>query len=232
MTSNNTILQAFRFLVSRPETWLFLGCVVLFLVWPNLDKTVASAFYQNGEFYANQNSVVRAIYWLFARIHFVYLLLFLGAIIYFAIKKIPSKRKSATYLLLALILGPGILVNIVLKDNSVGRPRPVHIQEFGGTMTWTPVFHYSGECRKNCSFVSGHAAIGFYWMAFAWVGRRRAWFIAGLSMGAIVGFTRVIQGGHFLSDVIFAGWFTYFTYALLAKIMGMSRHQPDSPPAH
>lgn len=216
-------------MLKRPEAPLFALCVAVFLIWPDLDKIVASAFYKNGEFYANNSPIVRAIYWFFARVHFVYLLGFIAAIIYFAAKKQTIKRKSTTYLLVALILGPGVLVNIVLKDNSLGRPRPVHIQEFGGEMKWTPVFHYSGECRKNCSFVSGHAAIGFYWLAFAWLGRRKQWLVAGFSLGAIVGFTRIIQGGHFLSDVIFAGWFTYFTYALLAKWLLPAHHSSDEP---
>lgn len=210
----NTVLR-------RPELWAFLACVIVFLAWPQLDLIVASAFYENGHFYADEYPIVRAIYWLFARIHFLYLLGFIAAISYFSVKKQPIKRKASVFLLITLILGPGILVNIVLKDNSLGRPRPVHIQEFGGENHWTPVFHYSGECKKNCSFVSGHAAIGFYWLAFAWLGRRKQWLIAGFSMGAIVGFTRIIQGGHFLSDVIFAGWFTYFTYALIAYVMGI-----------
>lgn len=212
----------FNTLFRRPETWAFLACVVVFLAWPQLDLIVASAFYENGRFYANDYPIVRAIYWFFARVHFLYLLGFIAAIVFFSVRKQPVKRKATVFLLLSLILGPGILVNTILKDNSLGRPRPVHIQEFGGEFTWTPVFHYSGECKKNCSFVSGHAAIGFYWLAFAWLGRRRQWLIAGFTMGAIVGFTRIIQGGHFLSDVIFAGWFTYFTYALIAYYLGLS----------
>ena len=35
-------------------------------------------------------------------------------------------------LTLSLIVGPGILVNLILKDHW-GRPRPVHVTMFGGT---------------------------------------------------------------------------------------------------
>jgi len=110
-------------------------------------------------------------------------------------------------------------VNIILKDNSLGRPRPVHIEHFGGTHEFTKTFYYSGECTKNCSFVSGHASIGFYFMALAWIYRCRQWLYFGIFCGLAIGFARIVQGGHFLSDVIFAGWAIYACNLLLSKYL-------------
>jgi len=203
----------------RPDIVGFVATIGLFLLWPELDLIVAANYFNGTSFTYADNSFVRFVYLVFAKIHFFYLLLFIGSIAYCAKKGWASAKKNWVYLLITLLLGPGILVNIVLKDNSVGRPRPQHITEFGGNMVYAPVFHYSGECKKNCSFVSGHAAIGFYLLAVAWVRQRRVWFAYGIILGGLVGFVRIIQGGHFLSDVLFAGWFTYFTYFAIAQLM-------------
>ena len=112
------------------------------------------------------------------------------------------------FLFLALVLGPAFLVNNVLKEHS-GRPRPVHLAQFGGPHSFTPIFH-AGECKRNCSFVSGEAAsiyaLGF---AIAMLSRRRreTILIATVLAGSVVGFIRMAQGAHFLSDIIFAGVF-------------------------
>ncbi|MFM7698022.1 MAG: phosphatase PAP2 family protein, partial [Limnohabitans sp.] len=73
-------------------------------------------------------------------------------------------------------------------------------------------------CDENCSFVSGHAAGGFVWMAWGmWRGRRlrQRWLWTGMTAGALIGATRVMQGGHFLSDIVFSGWFIWLTYQLI-----------------
>lgn len=205
--------------------WDLLGfafCVVLFLVFPQLDLAVAANYYDGSGFTYADNRFVRFIYVLFAKIHVAFLLLFIVAIVFCSRKHWLEARRKWVFLLICLVLGPGLLINVIIKDNSLGRPRPEHVQQFGGEATFTPAFFYSGACAKNCSFVSGHAAMGFYLMAVAWVRQRRIWLMYGLILGALVGFVRILQGGHFLSDVIFAGWFTYFCYLGIARVMGMS----------
>ncbi len=196
----------------------FTFCVLFFLAFPELDLRVSAVFYDQG-FYWNQNPLVRLIYKIFAKIHILFLLLLIAYIVYFSLTHQRERRLLSVFMLVTLLLGPGVLVNLVLKDNSVGRPRPVHVQEFGGESTFTPVFYYSGECSKNCSFVSGHASIGFYFMSLFWVTKRRSWLLAGLAMGSAIGFVRIIQGGHFLSDVIFSGWAIYFVCEISAKLL-------------
>lgn len=205
----------------RPDILAFVACIILFLAMPNLDLKIASLYYKENSFYLNDNLFVQFIYWFFARIHALYLLAFIGAIIYGYYRKQHAIKKKAIFLLLCAILGPGIIVNLVLKDNSLGRPRPRHIEALGGEMIYSPPFYYSGECKRNCSFVSGHAAIAFFLLAFAWVRHRRIWLVYGVALGLVVGFVRILQGGHFLSDVIFAGWVTYFTCVAVAYKMGI-----------
>ena len=64
------------------------------------------------------------------------------------------------FLAACLVIGPGIVSNVILKDNW-GRARPVHIVEFGGTKTYTPPLVPSNQCEKNCSFVGGEASMAY-----------------------------------------------------------------------
>jgi membrane-associated phospholipid phosphatase len=65
------------------------------------------------------------------------------------------------------------------------------------------------QCPKNCAFVSGHAAMGFFLVTFAFLMasgyRRRAVFAGTIALGAAIGMARIGQGSHFLSDIVFAG---------------------------
>jgi lipid A 4'-phosphatase len=115
--------------------------------------------------------------------------------------------RTALYLLAVLALGPGLLVNVVLKDNW-GRPRPSTISEFLGPNTYTRPLVISTQCDDNCSFPSGHAALGFWAMAFALLApprHRTAAVVAALAFGGLIGLARIAQGGHFVSDVVFSG---------------------------
>ena len=121
------------------------------------------------------------------------------------------------FLALVLITGPGLIANTVLKDNWA-RPRPLHVTEFGGPEQFTPVLERSGACQRNCSFVSGEAsatfALGF---AIAMLARRRRaeLMAAAVAVGSIAGLIRMGEGGHFLSDVVFAAVFMALDVALM-----------------
>lgn len=113
-------------------------------------------------------------------------------------------RRIAAYVVLTLATGPGLVVNLILKENW-GRPRPSTIQEFGGPNTYVPPFVISNQCSDNCSFSSGHGALGFWPVALALLAPprwRRQAIAAALAFGIVVGFVRIAQGGHFLSDVV------------------------------
>jgi len=137
-----------------------------------------------------------------------------GAYLVYALwkgKKILSS--PAMYLLVAALLGPGLFVNYGLKEHS-GRARPKHILEFGGDKAFTAPLIIADQCDHNCSFSSGHAAMGYYFSAISYVisaPYRNIAFIAGVALGSIIGFGRVLQGGHFLSDVLFSGLFIMIT---------------------
>ena len=127
-------------------------------------------------------------------------------------------RKALVFLVASIALGPGLLANMLLKDHW-GRARPAQIEAFGGAREFTAAPLPAAECETNCSFVSGHAALGFSLVAFAFLlprGRsRRAATAAAVGLGVVIGLARMVQGAHFLSDVVFAGLLVYGTAALL-----------------
>lgn len=133
----------------------------------------------------------------------------------------PKHYIAIIYLMLVCLLGPGLVVNVLFKEH-FGRARPNQVVEFGGAAKFTPAFMVSNACNHNCSFVSGHASIGFLFCAFAFLYRdiRRIYFnLLGISLGVLFGLGRIMQGAHFLSDVIFSGVFVYITAYLLAKLL-------------
>ena len=209
---------------------LFLASVLLFSFFPNLDLEVTALFYSAQEgFYLNKHPVVEGVYRAFAKIHFVYLLL-LVVLLALPLKWMPSGlklcKKRMRFLLVLLFLGPGLLVNVALKDNSTGRARPNDVSQFGGDRQYSTPFVVANQCHHNCSFVSGHASAGFFLIALAWVFRSTHWLVIGTLVGAIVGFGRVVQGGHFLSDVVFCFWVMYFTMSIMARVYKLPLSKP------
>lgn len=143
----------------------------------------------------------------------------------FWMRKYAAWRKEAVFILLLLGLGPGLLINVLLKEE-FGRARPREIVEFGGSEQFTP-FWRPGTAGTNSSFPSGHAAIAFAvlgpWFVLREKQRRTAalFLILGLLFGTCVGIARILQGAHFLSDILWAGGLVYLVGSLLALLMGL-----------
>ena len=140
------------------------------------------------------------------------------------LQKLSQTRRSGAFLALLLLIGPGILVNASLKS-LWGRPRPLQCQEFGGEMKFLQVGEWAKRSFPNSSFPSGHAAVAFFLMGLGFViSPRRPWlrrgcFIGGMAYGLAMGLTRVLQGGHFLSDVLWAGAIVYFVGVALDRFL-------------
>lgn len=128
-------------------------------------------------------------------------------------------RKYSLLILLTLILGPGLIINGILKDHW-GRPRPRQIQEFGGNWEFREIWQ-QGIPGKGKSFPCGHCSMGFIFIVLYFSFKQknriiaRSSFAFSLCYGALIGMARIAQGGHFLSDVLWAGGITYFTAAFL-----------------
>jgi lipid A 4'-phosphatase len=122
----------------------------------------------------------------------------------------PMSSRAALFLVLSLNIGPGLLVNGLLKEGW-GRPRPRMVTEFGGDHAFRPWWDPRGTCDSNCSFVSGETSSAVWMTAPAMLAPppwRSVALGAALLYGAAVATMRLLASGHFLSDVIFAGIFT------------------------
>ncbi len=204
----------------RWDLGLFLFSVVLFVGWPQIDLSAAAYWYGiDAGFGSARDTWVQFFYQTFKGIHLVVILtlvwLWIASRIWRAYGE-RALRRRLMFLFVVLALGPGLLVNAVFKGEW-GRARPAQVVEFGGTKTFTAALIPADQCVKNCSFVSGHASMGFFFIAFAWVFRDRRWLWGGIVLGALVGLGRMAQGGHFLSDVVFAFWAVYLTAMLCGR---------------
>lgn len=207
------------------ELSFVLGAIVLasfFVVVPEVDLQLAAAFYDPARgFYLDGAWWVQFFYKL-VPILTVTISLGLFALLahnLFRKKGIgPFSTRAVLYLLAALALGPGLVVQTLAKDQW-GRARPRDVAEFGGDKTFTPAFVISDQCERNCSFVAGHPSVGFYFLAFALMARRRRRQIYGgaIIFGAAIGFGRIAQGAHFLSDVVFSGIVVFVVAYLLYR---------------
>jgi lipid A 4'-phosphatase len=119
--------------------------------------------------------------------------------------------RAVLFLLATLALGPGLFVNVTMKDHWP-RSRPIDISAFSGGERFVPWWDPRGVCAKNCSFVAGESSGAFWtlapaalapppWRAFAYA--------AATAFGAAVGALRIAFGAHFFSDVVFAGVFIF-----------------------
>lgn len=207
----------------------FLFLCTLIVVATDADRKIAGLVLEyNGQWFAKDSDYWGIIY------HYAFLpgFVIMGcALLYlvagFVKKKFKIYRNSSVFIILLLLLGPGLVVNIGLKDN-LGRARPSEIKEFGGkhefTQPWLP-----GEMGTNSSFPSGHASVAFYLLAPWFIFRRQRprtalFFLAsGLCFGVLVSLTRILQGGHFLSDVLWSGGLVYLIGYFLAAVLKVDR---------
>ncbi len=142
-------------------------------------------------------------------------------------------RMPLAFVVLAGALGPGLLVNSGFKDNWQ-RARPYQVQPFGGTQQFTRAAVMTDQCNNNCSFVSGHVACGFFLASLMLVHRRRQhmWGAIGVAAGLAIGFARMADGAHWLSDALWACPITllcsWFIWKVLLRVYTVRLEAPSS----
>ena len=184
---------------------------IVALAFPGLDIAAASLFHHGAAgFPADRNGFlldVRHAGMGVTRIVVVSLVVaFLGKLFVPMLMRAVSSRKLL-FLATSMALGPGILVNSILKE-FWGRPRPRQISEFGGAMEFFPAWVPGGACATNCSFPSGEASSAMWLIALVFVVPehwRKATAIAVLGWALTISVNRMAFGAHFLSDVVI-GW--------------------------
>lgn len=196
-----------------------------FLLFPGVDVAMSAAFHTAGEGFAlSSDPVLRALRKSSSIILGLILLGLIGRIAFRLMTRRPPGRdfRRGAFLLIGLAVGPGLLVNTVLKG-LWGRPRPVHTEMFGGDAPYVPVWQISDWCQSNCSFVSGEAASATWLVAAAWVLCPAAWRSWALPLavayGAALSINRLAFGGHFLSDILLSWSLTGLVLAALYPLL-------------
>ena len=188
-----------------------LAALALFAAAPGLDLAAAALFHDGSRFIGRTRAGEAARMILYV----MPFLVLAGALALWLAGRMGRARPrvsgaAALWLVLTMAAGPGLLVNLILKEHS-HRPRPGHVAEFGGVAAFRPVGRFDGACAKNCSFVSGEAAAAAWTLAPALLTpppARAGWVAASMIFAAATGLLRMSFGGHFLSDVVLGVLFT------------------------
>jgi len=210
---------------SKDTRWRELGILVVVAVlltpifWvTNLDIRAAGWFYEAGlpaPWFAKDALICRIFY--YAPPVLIGSIVVTAAYCFMTGGRGPltrGRRRAGVIMLLAALLGPLILVNAVFK-NHWGRPRPKHIEEFGGKMHYAPPL-LKGQAGSAKSFPAGRPSMAFVFAVFYLLLREKrqrlarvmlaAAFVGGLAMGV----ARMAAGAHFLSDVLWSVLITWF----------------------
>jgi membrane-associated PAP2 superfamily phosphatase len=185
---------------------------IVFGVYPELDLALVQPFLDPAVkegwigFQRPPQLIRESIWWLVAAVAATPFVAVLAKLTW------PQRRmlitgRAAVLMIATLVLGPLVLVNAVLKEYG-GRPRPIDVTQYGGVEHFVPWWDPRGDCPRNCSFVAGEPSGAFWtlapaavtpppWRAFAYAGA--------LALGASSGLLRMMGGGHFFTDVVFAG---------------------------
>ena len=210
-------------LIYQHKRWLFplLGLILLAPLTPYLDLKISGYFFhpEPGSF---TNNAFHSFVYHYAQLPgFIFFgIVIVGLGLSYVKKNLVPHRNTLLVLVLAMALGPGLIINVFLKPGW-GRPRPRQVVDFSGPEDYqafySPKFGYNGSDRYK-SFPSGHASMGFYFFVLAVMGarmRNRSLVLIGysvaISLGIILGITRVAQGGHFYSDIVIAALVTWWT---------------------
>lgn len=144
----------------------------------------------------------------------------------FFFKRLYQLRLPCLFLALSMLLGAGIMTHVILKGFWF-RPRPIQTVLFGGTHLFSPFylpkFSFPNLCK---SFPSGHATMGFYFINLLILGFRlkmKPLIYLGSVLTAIfsflLGFSRIAQGAHFLSDVFMSLIVTWYAALVVEKLV-------------
>lgn len=200
---------------------IFIPIFLMILITPFtpwLDLTISRHFYINEQFSSGPffdfmfyKGIIPA--WI------LFILSTLAFLLSYVLPKFKNSKKPALVLILTMVVGAGFLTHLILKDHW-GRPRPKQVIEFGGTQNFRPYYspNIFNQPEPSKSFPCGHCSMGFYFFGFAVVGMRlhKKWltvtgFSLALILGGALGISRIMQGAHFFSDVLFSALLMWLT---------------------
>ena len=198
----------------------------IFIAYPSLDIATAKLFYDGAHFPIATNPWVEGLrnVLIWAEDGGFVLIVVLA----FASRKGPILMLTSrdwTFQALVFLLGPGLIVNGLLK-RFWGRARPFMTQDFGGDAQFSKAWELADQCARNCSFVSGEAA-GATALAISICMALRAnrdkmrpmlyqmGVALALLLPLVTAWQRMAVGRHYLSDVVLGTLLVALLAALL-----------------
>lgn len=144
-------------------------------------------------------------------------------------KKEVVSMRAVLFLVSTLVLGPGLLVNGILKEHW-DRPRPAQVKQFGGKLDYVNWWDPRGTCTRNCSFVSGEVSSAAWMFAPAMLAPPQ-WQVAAYAAASvftvIISVARMVPGRHFLTDALFATLLTLILIWGVHWLIFKWRRPPD-----
>jgi membrane-associated PAP2 superfamily phosphatase len=221
-------------LLSDPivQAIVFIALVsLLFLTFPAIDPWFSGLFYEPGAGFPMSHlgafTGLRALGDWLVKATVVVLIAALVLKLARPARPSPVAPNDILFLLSTLAIGPGLVVNLLFKENW-GRPRPSTIELFGGDAPFVPIWRMSDHCLSNCSFVSGEASAAVWLVAVSIVFPPR-WrshaFRVLLVLAVLLSLNRIAFGRHFLSDTLIAWGLTLLIMAVMHRLI------VESPPA-
>ncbi len=126
--------------------------------------------------------------------------------------------KPCLVVVLTFLLGPGLLINGILKTYW-GRPRPCEVNVLGGDQEYRKVWQPEGP-GVGKSFTCGHCSVAFAMISAASFfptspAAQLAVFFASVIVGVVMGIARMVQGGHFAGDVLWSFVLTIIVWRVI-----------------
>ncbi len=188
---------------------VFFILAVFVSVSPEIDIFISKYFYYGNNQFLIQNYYFVSIFFRKILLPTLLLYVFIAPIIsmFLPIQKIYFDYKFSLRDVFVIwfsgIFTMILIVNVFLK-NMWGRERPNDVIAFGGDEKFTPWYEFGGGCVSNCSFVSGDASVGFLLILFYFITKKIFYIYLAIGLGSVLGLIRIMAGGHFFSDIIFA----------------------------
>ena len=199
---------------------LMLVLSIIFFLFPNIDITVSGLFFgEDGSFLASEQDwfiyfIRKIILPLLALLAFFIPIAAAVKQYIYGEKILNIPLRDWTFLFSSLILGTGVIVNLIFKS-FWGRARPNDTIVFGGDQPFTIPWLNVDYCETNCSFVSGDVSFFTLSLAILLIFNKQSWKIYAYFLIVLISLLRIMEGDHFLSDTIMSFIITFIIIRVL-----------------